>query len=458
MSSPGAADASPTRAARTGLVLTLLLVVLAFALPALFDWQTWSRASRSANPWASPPLHGFWEPKLVGPGTAPALLVGLVGLAWFPRYAAVASWGRLLLASYAVALAWMLSLAFVDGSEGISRVLDHSTEYLPSAREVDDVPEMLRTYVDRIPYSHPDNWPTQAAGHPPLALLFFVGLVRIGLGGSFAAGMVVTVIGATTVLSVLALLRTLDAEVLARRAAPFLVLSPAAVFMAVSADAIFTAVTAAGLALLARAAVGRGRGWIGWSVAAGFVLGCSVLLSYGMGLMGLVALAVLVAARSWRPLPVAVVAALVPVLAMAAAGFAWWEAYPVLTERYWDGIAGDRPAWYWMWGNLAALAVSAGPLVGAALAHAGARARLLRANALGPGSRVVAVLVLGAVLAIVVADVSRMSKSEVERIWLPFMPWLTIAAALLPDAWRRWGLALQAGWALVVQHLLYTSW
>ena len=69
-----------------------------------------------------------------------------------------------------------------------------------------------------------------------------------------------------------------------------------------------------------------------------------------------------------------------------------------------------------------------------------------------------AVLVLGAVLAIVVADVSRMSKSEVERIWLPFMPWLTIAAALLPDAWRRWGLALQVGWALVVQHLLYTSW
>ena len=56
MSSPGAADASPARAARTGLVLTLLLVVLAFALPALFDWQTWSRASRSAHPWASPPL------------------------------------------------------------------------------------------------------------------------------------------------------------------------------------------------------------------------------------------------------------------------------------------------------------------------------------------------------------------------------------------------------------------
>ena len=59
---------------------------------------------------------------------------------------------------------------------------------------------------------------------------------------------------------------------------------------------------------------------------------------------------------------------------MAAAGFAWWEAYPVLTERYWDGIAGDRPASYWLWGNLAALAVSAGPLVGAGAGRTPARA------------------------------------------------------------------------------------
>ena len=52
------------------------------------------------------------------------------------------------------------------------------------------------------------------------------------------------------------------------------------------------------------------------------------------------------------------------------------------------------------------------------------------------------------VLAIVVADVSRMSKSEVERIWLPFMPWLTIA--IVPAygfAPLLWLLALLAGLA-----------
>ena len=30
--------------------------------------------------------------------------------------------------------------------------------------------------------------------------------------------------------------------------------------------------------------------------------------------------------------------------------------------------------------------------------------------------------------------------------------------ALLPDAWRRWGLGLQVVTALLVQHLLYTTW
>jgi len=73
-------------------------------------------------------------------------------------------------------------------------------------------------------------------------------------------------------------------------------------------------------------------------------------------------------------------------------------------------------------------------------------------------ARVVLWLVAGAVLASAVADTSGMSKAEVERIWLPFVPWLTISCALLPDGWRRWGLGLQVMFALVVQHLLYTSW
>ena len=72
--------------------------------------------------------------------------------------------------------------------------------------------------------------------------------------------------------------------------------------------------------------------------------------------------------------------------------------------------------------------------------------------------RTVAVLAGAAALSIAVADLSGMSKAEVERIWLPFVPWLTLSLALLPGAWRRWGLAVQVATALLVQHLVYTSW
>ena len=59
----------------------------------------------------------------------------------------------------------------------------------------------------------------------------------------------------------------------------------------------------------------------------------------------------LVAGRSWRPLPVAAAAAFVVVQAFAAMGFAWWDAYPVLKERYFDGSAADRPQSYWWYGQ-----------------------------------------------------------------------------------------------------------
>ena len=39
-------------------------------------------------------------------------------------------------------------------------------------------------------------------------------------------------------------------------------------------------------------------------------------------------------------------AALAVVVGFAFGGFSWWEAYPVLNDRYWDGIAAIRPASY----------------------------------------------------------------------------------------------------------------
>lgn len=374
----------------------------------------------------------------------------------------------------------MLSLALVDGLDGIGVILDNDYEYLQTARAVTDVGATLRGFIERIPLASADNWPVHVAGHPPGALLFFVVLTRIGLGSGLAAGLVVIMIAASAAVAVLLTLRVLGAERLARRAAPYLVVGPAAIWMAVSADAVFTAVAAWGVLCLAIAATSRrGIRPALWGALSGVLLGMCVMFSYGLPLLGVLAVTVLVLARSWRPLPWAVAAAFTVVGAFAVAGFAWWEAFPVLQQRYWDGIASRRPASYWMWGNVAALSIAAGPWLGAAIGAAvvdgvGAQARAARGNLLPSAARAghapprdsalfhargtVAWLALAGLAMCLLADISQYSRAEVERIWLPFVPWILVAAALLPARWRSAGLVVQAGFAVVVQHLLFTGW
>ncbi|MGI8433818.1 MAG: hypothetical protein ACR2LE_03670 [Nocardioidaceae bacterium] len=451
------------RSAWLGLAVVVLLMVSAMVVPAALDWNV--------HVFSFPPIHAEWQPR-VGPGTPTALALGVVGMLYAVQAAERWPWRRLLLASYLMAVAWLASLALVDGSAGIGDILGTEYEYLRTAHQTTDVSAMLHEYVSRIPLSSPSNWPVHIAGHSPGALLFFVALVRLGLGGGLAAGWVVLLVAATTPVAVLVALRRLGAELMARRAAPFLVLGPAALWMAVSADAMFGAVAAWGLCCLAIAATEQSRVRLtGWSIAAGLLLGYCVMLSYGLPLLAVLAVGVLVVARTWRPLPWAAGAALAVVLAFAAAGFSWWDAYPVLRQRYWDGVASRRPMRYWVWGDLAALCFSAGPLLGPSVASAGSRARaaLRRARSLAPGGRTgsstvdgsdrpIVWLCLCASACILVADLSGMSKAEVERIWLPFVPWLLLGCSLLPARWRRLGLAGQVVFALVLQHLFFTGW
>ncbi|MEW2042031.1 hypothetical protein AB0885_34155, partial [Streptomyces sp. NPDC005534] len=67
-----------------------------------------------------------------------------------------------------------------------------------------------------------------------------------------------------------------------------------------------------------------------------------------------------------------------------------------------------------------------------------------------------AVLVVAALIALLAADLSGMSKAETERIWLPFVLWMLPAAAFLPRP-RAWLIA-QATLALLLNHLLLTGW
>jgi hypothetical protein len=441
-----------TRAARiapfAALAFGVALAALAMILPAVTDWDVHVRNF--------PPLHADWDPR-VGQGTLPALLLGGLAIVWAVPLAERLRWRTLLISTYAGGVAWLLSLAFIDGRDGVSKILDTEYEYLRTARATTDFHGILSGWVARIPFDGlPDdipnaNWPVHVAGHPPGALGFFVVLDRIGLGSGWWAGVVVTLLAASTALAVMITLRALGAEVVARRAAPFLVFGPAAVWQCVSADALFAAVAAWGIAALATAAVRRS---IPWALVAGVLLGSAVMLSYGLPLLGLLAVAVLVVARTWRPLPWAVLIALAVVAAFGAYGFWWWQALPALHDRYWAGVARNRPISYWWWGNLAALTFSAGPMMWVGFTSLGRRAGEVGIDA----ARVVRWLVVATGLMVLAAELSQMSKAEVERIWLPFVPWLLVACALLPERWRRAGIAIQVLLALAVQHLLFTGW
>jgi hypothetical protein len=188
------------------------------------------------------------------------------------------------------------------------------------------------------------------------------------------------------------------------------------------------------------------------SLASGFVLGTGVFWSYGMVLMGPVAIAVLLAARTWRPLVPAAVAALAVVAAFAAAGFWWLEGMRLLEVRYYQGKGGLRQYTYWVWANLVVASVAVGPAVVAGLGRTAAAARRWRE---APPT---VLLAGGAVVAILSATLSGLSKSEVERIWLPFMLWLVPLTAMLPVAHTRRWLALSAAWALLAGVLYWTTW
>jgi hypothetical protein len=390
------------------------------------------------------PIYGRWLPH-VGPGTPLAVAVALIVVCGAP-VARRLRWGPLLGVGYLASLGWTLSLALVDGwSRGLATRLTPQAEYLHDVPKVSSIPAMLHGFSSHILDFRPGSWTTHVAGHPPGAFLVFVLLHRAGLGGGAPAALLCVAVGATAPLSVAVALRALQGEATARTGLPFLVLWPGAIWVGASADGLFTGVVAAGLALLA---VGSWRS----AAAGGLLLGYALYLSYGLVFAG--ALALVVLAQRNRGRLAATVAgaagAAAVVAAFTLAGFWWLTGYHLVVQRYYQGWAADRPYGYWVWADLACLVLSAGPVTGPALYRAARRWRELRAAAVW--------LPLAAALAVAAADLSGLSKAEVERIWLPYEIWLLAATAGLPASQRRGWLAAQALLALAVNHLLLTNW
>ena len=401
------------------------------------------------------PIFGWWNAH-VGWGTVPAILIGAAVVVWGTSVAQRLSWRALSFTVWATSFAWAFSLAMIDGwQRGFAGRLTSKHEYLRQVPTITDIPEAVRTFSSRILDYQPNSWITHVSGHPPGALLTFVWLDRIGLGGGAWAALWCVLIGSSAAAAVIVAVRALSDEATARLAAPFVAVAPTAIWIAVSADGYYAGVAAWGIALLALAVRQTVR-WP-WLVAtgAGLLLGWGVFLNYGLALMALPAVAVLLCAADWRTalralLP-AVLAALAVVAVFAIAGFWWFDGYTLVQQRYWQGIANNRPFQYWSWANLASVVCAIGLGSVAGIGRVFDIAAIKRRSGLH-------LLVLAALAAILFADLSMLSKAETERIWLPFTVWLTAAGVLLPARTHRWWLGVNVIGALLLNHLILTNW
>lgn len=436
------------------------LVVAAVVLPSL-PWGVRSRLDigpeRFATHEQAAPLFGTWEIHASW-GTGPAILLAIAAVVWGPVVAQRLSWLRLTLGSWAVACGWAFTLAMIDGwQRGFAGRLTTKDEYVTQVPGIGDIPATLRTFSSRILDYQPNSWITHVSGHPPGALLTFVWLDRIGLHGGAWAGLLCLLVGSSAAAAVLVGVRALADERTARLAAPFVAIAPTAIWVAVSADGYFAGVAAWGVALLAVAVHRRVGSPALAAAAAGLLLGWSVFLSYGLVLLGLPTLAVLVSANDFRmalrAVGPALSAAIAVAVSFAVAGFYWFDGYTLVQQRYWqpNAIANYRPFAYWWWANLACVVCAIGLGGVAGLTRVFDVAAIRRRSGFH-------LLLLAMLAAIVCADLSMLSKAEVERIWLPFTIWLTAAPALLPMRSHRVWLAVNAAGALLINSVMVTNW
>jgi methylthioxylose transferase len=385
----------------------------------------------------APPLSGHFDARITW-RLMPALALAAATVWFGPRIAQHLPWRVLLGATAALAASWSVVLALVDGADALTIPLARNTDYLSLVGDIRSVPSFVADFTQRLP-----TYPVHVQGHPPGMVVLLTWLAAAGFEGPQWAAPTVIAAGAMCVPAALLAIRDVAGTPTARVAAPFLAAAPAAIWMATSADALFAGVSAWAIALFILATGRRDKWCEALSLGSGFLFGFALLLTYGAAALVLVGAAVCLRRRRWRPIAPTTATAAAVLAAAAGAGFGWWEGLAATEATYRAGVSSARPYEFFIVNNLAAFGLAVGP---AALAGA----------TLVPRSRM-AWLVGGALMAVVVADLSGLSKGEVERIWLLFVPWIVAATGLLRNHVRLW-LLLHTTVALAIAAFVRTPW
>lgn len=431
--SHGRRAANPTIATGTALVVWAVVVAVGLA---------WGRQLLDAGHklvLGAPPLLADARTEIPSRIWATAVGTALLVVV-LPPITRRLSWPALLGATPALAAGWWGLVALVDGSDGLVRGLEWRSEYAPYVRPAGEPLTFLRGWVDHLP-----DYSIQLRGHPPGFALLVGALGHLGLATPGWVAAVVVAVGVSGLAAVLLTVRALVDEGTARQVAPFLVVTPMGLWMVTSVDALFVGVTCWLVWLFVASIRSSGRRADLLAAAAGVLGATALLLSYGMVLIGLLPLVIAWRRRRWRALGIAAGVSAALVLALLAAGYSVAAGLAATVHEY-QTLDLDRPYRYFVVANLSAWFLAIGPAVVVGLA-------LLR-------DRRVWSVVGGAVAAVVVADLSGLSKAEVERIWLPFSVWVTVAVAGLARSRvpaRAW-LALQGTTAVVLTATLFTHW
>lgn len=413
----------------------MVVVALVWGALAVADAGVSLRAAPFAGRWG---WHG-------GVRLVPAALMGAAVAALGPGIAARASARALPWLTGTAATAWTAALAAGDGWDPLTRPLTTRHEYEPFAAGISsDLGGFVSGFTDGIA-----GYPIHVQGHPPGPVVLAWALDRAGLGGAgWLAALALAGWGVAAGAALVAA-RAVAGDAAARRAAPALAVLPAAVWAGTSLDALFAGVAAVGCALAVTAAV---RSSSRLAAGAGAVFGIALLCTYGASVVLVIPVVATIVLTRGHPggagacLAAGALGVAAVLGAATVSGFWWLDGLDATRDAYWSGIGGRRPGWYLtLVGNPGALALATGPAVAVGLASALARARTAWRPVLLPGAALAAVLV---------ADLSQMSRGEVERIWLPFVPWLALAA---PGDSRPW-VAAQVAVALVIQSVLVSPW
>jgi hypothetical protein len=359
-----------------------------------------------------------------------------------------AGWTTVLVLGWAGAFAWALSLALVDGAAGLTRSLQSPDNYLTDVPNVGDDPSLfLSHYTDNTL-----SLSAAARGHPPGPVLVLWALHRLGLTERLTLGLLVTAVGALVVPLVLTAVRSVCGELSARRFAPVLMVAPYAVWVAVSVDVVVAVLGAAMVAMGVRASEHSRRGWRagGWAMACGLTLGLAAMFSYAAPWLGL-SVVCLYFARRRAFLNVATgLGALITVLAAQLAGFSWLDGLNVARADYVARVEPNRSALAWSAISVVVLLLAAGPPL----------VRSLRRVRNTPGWP----FLIGAGVAVAFSILAGLARGGAEAAWLPYFPWLTVAA-IAPT--RQGGepaptpLLLIAGGsltAILIEAVLATPW